>query len=117
MAMDRNSLVFYIVVGIGLLFLIPVVESVDQSLVPIASFLVIGYWGGMGFCFFLYLLKKLCAEYQVGFMLYNLWLFLSLMCVAVGILAIIDDGVDQARWGVLLIFYGSIVGYYNRKEL
>ncbi len=115
--MDRNSPVFYVVIGIGLLFLMPAVESVDRSLGRIASFLVIGYWGGMGLCFFLFLLRKLIAEYKVGFMLYNLWLFLSLMCVAVGILAIVDDGMDQARWAVVLIFYGSIVGFYNRKEL
>ena len=115
--MDRNSLVCYVLVGIGLLFLMPVAESVDQSLGRIASFLVIGYWGGMGLCFFLVLLKELIAEYEVGFMLYHLWLFISLMCVAVGILAIVDNGIHQARWAVLLIFYGSIVGYYNRKEL
>lgn len=115
--MDRKTLVFYVVVGVGLLFSLPVVESVEPGLGRIATFLVVGYWGGMGICFFLFLLKKLIAEYRVGFMLYHLWLFLSLMCVAVGILAILDDGLYQVPWAAALIFYGGAVGYLNRKEL
>lgn len=113
--MDKNILFFYLVVGFGLLFLAPAAESIGLG--PIATFLVIGYWGGMGLCFLLFILKNIFAEYEVGTLLYNLWLFLSLMSVAVGILAIVDDGADKARWGIWLILYGGAVGYLNRREL
>ncbi len=115
--MDKNNLLFYLAVGFGLLFLLPAADSVGENIGQIATILVIGYWGGMGLCFLLFLLKNLFAEFRFSMMLYNLWLFVSLMCVAVGILAIVDDGIDKARWAVGLILYGTTVGYFNRKEL
>jgi len=115
--MDKNNLLFYLVVGFGLLFLIPVAESVGENLGRIATILVIGYWGTMGLSFFLFILKNLFAEYKVNTLLYNLWLFLSLISVAIGILAIVDDGINGARWAIFLIIYGGTVGYLKRKEL
>ena len=115
--MDKNNLLFYLVVGFGILFLIPVADSVGENLGRIATILVIGYWGTMGLSFFLFILKNLFAEYKVNTLLYNLWLFLSLISVAIGILAIVDDGINEARWAVCLIVYGGTVGYLKRKEL
>lgn len=115
--MDKSNMIFFLVVGFGLLFMVPVAESVGENLGRIASFLVIGYWGTIGLSFFIFLLKNLFADYKVNTLLYNLWLFLSLMCVAIGILAIVDEGVDKARWAIFLILYGGTVGYLNRKEL
>lgn len=115
--MDKNDLFFYLMVGFGLLFLVPAAETVGDNLGKISTFLVIGYWGWMGLCFLLFLLKNLFLEYRIGRLLYNLWLFTSLMCVAVGILAIVDDGIGKSRWAICLIAYGGAVGYLNRKEL
>lgn len=116
-AMGKNNLFFYLVIGFGLLFVIPAVESVNSNLGPIVTFLVIGYWCWMGLGFLIFLLKNLFAEYELSTLLYNLWLFLSLMCVAVGILALVADGPDKANWAIWMIFYGTTVGYINRKEL
>jgi hypothetical protein len=116
-AMDKNNLIFYLVVGFGIFFLVPVAESVGENLGRIATILVIGYWGTMALSFFLFLLKNLFADYQVNTLLYNLWLFLSLISVAIGILAIVDDGIHGARWAICLIVYGGTVGYLKRKEL
>lgn len=115
--MDKNYIIFYLAIGFGLLFLIPAAESVGDGLGQLATFLVIGYWGLMGFCFLLFILKNMFAEYGFGNMLYNLWFFLSIMCVAVGALAIVDDGIDKAPWAVLLILYGGTIGYLKRNEL
>lgn len=115
--MDKNNLIFFLALGLGLLLLIPAAESVGQNLVSIATFLVIGYWGIMGFGLLIFAYRNLFSEYGATNMFYNLWLFLSLMCVAVGILAIIDDGADKVPWAVGLIIYGTTVGYLKRKEL
>lgn len=115
--MDRRIPALYLIIGLGLFFLLPAAESVDHSLGRIATFLVIGYWAMLGLLFLSLVLKNFFAAFGIRSLLYNLWLFLSLMCVAVGILAIVDEGVDQARWAVWLILYGGTVGYFNRKEL
>lgn len=115
--MDQNNLIFYLAIGFGLIFMLPVAESAGENLNYVATFLVLGYWGTMGLGFFLFLLKKFVEQYRVSSLLYNLWLFISLMCVAVGVLAIVDDGIDQAKWAVGLILYGGTVGYFNRSEL
>ena len=80
-------------------------------------FLVVGYWVMLGFLFLAILVKNFFSEFGIGHLIYNLWLFASLMCVAIGILAIIDDGAEKARWALWLILYGGTVGYFNRKEL
>ena len=115
--MDKQIPALYLILGLGLLFLIPTAESVSQNLGIIATILVVGYWTMLGLLFMIFLFKRFFSEFDFRSMLYNIWLFLSLMCVAVGILAIVDDGADKARWAVWLIFYGSTVGFLNRKEL
>jgi len=115
--MESKSLMMYLAVGLGLFFLLPTVEAVEPELAQVATFLVLGYWGLMGIYFLIFAMTSIFAEFGFSTMLYNLWLFCSLMCVAVGVLAIIADGVYQARWGVLLIIYGGTIGYLNRKEL
>lgn len=115
--MEKRNHIFYLAVGFGLLFLLPVAESVDKSLGQVATFLVIGYWAMLGFAFLLFVLKNLFAGYGINTLLYNIWLCVSLMSVAVGVLAIVDNGIEQARWAVVLILYGSTVGFLNRKEL
>jgi hypothetical protein len=114
---NKHIPTLYLILGLGLLFLIPTAESVSQNLGIIATVLVVGYWAMLGFLFIILLLKKFFAEFDLRSMLYNLWLFLSLMCVAVGTLAILDDGTDKAQWAVWLIFYGGTVGFLKRKEL
>lgn len=115
--MDRNNLIFFIVLGFGLLFLEPVAASVNENLGQAATFLILMYWGGLGLGALIFLLKNLFTGYGINNMLYNLWLFLSLMCVAVGILAIIDDGPEKAQWAVWMVLYGTSVGYIKRNEL
>ncbi len=115
--MDKQIPALYLILGLALLFLIPTAESVSENLGIIATILVVGYWIMLGILFMILLLKSFFSQFDLRSMLYNLWLFLSLMCVAVGILAIIDDGAEKARWAVWLIFYGGTVGYLNRKEL
>lgn len=115
--MDRNNLIFFLVLGFGLLFLEPIAASVSDNFTRLATFLILVYWGGLGLCALIFLLKNIFAEYGVNNLLYNLWLFLSLMCVAVGILAIVDNGAEKTQWAVWMVFYGSTVGYIKRKEL
>jgi hypothetical protein len=115
--MDKPIPALYLVLGFGLLFLIPVAESITENLGQIATFLVVGYWLMLAFFFLTILIKNFFSQFSIRNLLYNLWLFASLMCVAVGILAIIDDGADKARWAVWLILYGGTVGYFNRAEL
>lgn len=115
--MDKRVPVLYVLLGLGLLFLIPAAESVGRTLGHIATFLVIGYWAMLALCFVIPLVKNFFAEFGLRSLLFNLWLFLSLMCVAVGVLAIVDDGMAQARWAAWLIVYGLTVAYFNRKEL
>lgn len=115
--MDKKIPGLYLIIGIGLLFLIPVAESVTENLGLIATFLVIGYWIMLGVLFFTILVKNFFSEFSIRNLLYNIWLFASLMCVAIGILAIVDDGADKAHWALLLILYGGTVGYFNRSEL
>lgn len=115
--MDRNNLIFFLMLGFGVLFLEPIAASVSPNLAQVATFLIIIYWGSIGLCAFMFLFKKFSADYGINNLLYNLWLFLSLMCVAVGVLAIIDDGAEKAQWAVWMILYGTTVGYLKRKEL
>lgn len=115
--MDKRIPALYLILGLGLLFLIPVAESVTQNLGKIATFLVVGYWIMLGFFFLTILVKNFFSQFGIRNLIYNLWLFVSLMCVAVGILAIVDDGADKARWAVWLILYGGTVAYFNREEL
>lgn len=115
--MDKNIPLFYLTIGLGLLFLPQLAESVDPNLGMVANFLVIGYWSMAVIYALIVLFKNIFSTEGFFLLLYNLWLFLSLMCVAIGALAIVDDGIDQARWAVWLIFYGLTVGFFKRNEL
>lgn len=115
--MEKNTYVMYLAIGFGLLCLLPLTDSLDKGMEIFATVLVLGYWAALGFSFLLYLLKNIFAECGVGVFFYNLWLFLSLMGVAVGVLAIIDDGIYKVPWAACLIFYGVAVGFLNRNEL
>lgn len=115
--MDSKSLIMYLAVGLGLIFLLPAADSIGPGLAMLVKFLVVGYWAFMGICFVIYVSSNLFADFAFGTMMYNLWLFCSLMCVAIGVLAIVDVGLDQANWALWLIIYGGSVGYLKRKEL
>lgn len=115
--MEKNTLMYYCIIGLGLILLLPAADAAGENLQWIATFLVFGYWSLLAFCIGITLCKNLFTTYGAKEMLYNLWLFLSLACVAVGVLAIVDDGLDKSRWALWLIVYGTTVGYFNRKEL
>lgn len=115
--MKNNSHLYYLSVGIGLIALLPVAESAGLGVERLAVFLVAGYWVLLGVYFSIVFAQRLFTEFEAGLMIYNIWLFLSLMAVAVGVLAILDVGVEGARWGVGLVVYGSVVGYLNRHRL
>ncbi len=115
--MSRYDHLYFMVIGVALLFLIPFAESVDKNLGMVATVLVAGYWGGLALYFLAFALKRMFAGFGITTMLFNIWLFLSLMCVAIGVLAIIDNGLEPNRWAVALIIYGFTVGFLNRKDL
>lgn len=115
--MEKNILMYYCIIGLGLIFLLPAADAAGGKLEWVASFLVFGYWSLLAIYMGITLCQNLFETYGAKEMLYNLWLFLSLACVAVGILAIVDDGLGKSSWALWLIVYGTAVGYYNRKEL
>lgn len=115
--MEKGAVFFYLVVGFGLLFFLPFAESLDKGLYQIATVLILGYWGMIGLCFLALLVTKFIDEYDFGNLLYNIWFFASLMCVAIGILAIVDDGAEKSTWAICLILYGGTVGFLKRAEL
>lgn len=107
----------YLIIGFGLLFLLPAAESVSTNLGHVATFLIFGYWGLLAVYGLIIIVKNFFKVFGFGHLLYQLWLFVSLMCVAVGVLAILDEGAANVPWAVLMILYGSSVGYLNRSEL
>ena len=115
--MERGALLFYLAIGFGLLFLLPLADTLDKNLQIVAAVLVAGYWGLLGLFFLILLFKSFFAEYVLGALLYNIWLFVSLMCVAVGVLALLDSGVENAAWAIWLVLYGTLVGILKRNEL
>lgn len=115
--MERKNLAMYVIIGFGLFFLLTAIEFFEPSLAGMAKFLVFGYWGTMAAAALISIFSNLFVDFSITHMLYNLWLFCSLMCVAVGILAIVDDWPHKAGWAVWVIIYGTTVGFIKRKEL
>ncbi len=107
----------HLIIGFGLLFLVPVAQRIDYDLGEISKFLAVGYWGIVALGFFIILIKDSFAECGIKRCLFNLWLFLSLLSGAVGLYAIIMVGLDDAPWAIGFVLYGSLVGYIYRNKL
>ena len=107
----------HLILGFGLLFLVPIAKRIDYDFGEISKFLAIGYWGLITLGFFIILMKDSLSEYGLKRCLFNLWLFLSLLSGGVGLYVIIMDGLDDAPWAILFVIYGSLVGYIYRSKL
>jgi hypothetical protein len=115
--MKKNDWILFLAMGIALLFLEPVTALIDSNLGQAAQCLVMLYWSGLGICWLFFACRNLFADCSPTGLLYNLWLFSSLMSIAVGILAVIDEGPEKTEWALWLILYGTTVVYLKRKEL
>ena len=107
----------HLIIGFGLLFLVPIAQRIDYDFGEISKYLAVGYWGIVTFGFFIILIKDLLAEHGVKRCLFNLWLFLSLLSGVVGLYVIIMVGLDDAPWAIAFVIYGSLVGYIYRSKL
>ena len=107
----------HLIIGFGLLFLVPIAQRIDDDFGEISKYLAIGYWGIVALEFFIILTKNSLAEFGFKKCLFNLWLLLSILLGCVGLYAIIMNGLDDAPWAVWLVMYGTLVCYVNRSNL
>lgn len=114
--MDPKNFVMFLIIGFGLLFLLPSAQALEPGLSIIAHLLVVGYWGTLGCFFAVFVFNNLFSHFSFSHMVYNIWFFCSFICIAVGLLALIDDWPHKRGWAVWVIIYGGIVCYCKREE-
>lgn len=115
--MKKNIEGIHLIIGFGLIFLVPIAQRIDNNLWNISKFLTVGYWGIVTLGFLIIMIKKLLKEYGFKKCLFNLWLLLSMLAGVVGLYGIVMNGLDDAPWAGWLVIYAALIGYINRSKL
>jgi len=107
----------HLIIGFGVLFLVPIAQKVDSDFFEISKYLAIGYWGIVGFYFLFTQAKDYIAEEGAKKLIFNLWLYSSLLIGGAGLYITIRYGLDDAPFAIYLVIYGAVIGYIFRAKL
>ncbi len=114
----KNKIInIHLIIGFGLLLLVPIAQRIHHDFGDISKALAVGYWGLVALVFFVFLIKDSLVEYGLKECFFNLWLYLSVLSGVVGLYGIIMAGLDDVPWAMWLVVYGGLVGFIFRRKL
>jgi len=107
----------HLIIGFGLLFLMPIAAKIDDNFYELSKYAVVGYWGIVALIFLISLIIDLIKEYGLRRCIYKSWVYVSVLSGVFGLYGIIAYGLDDMPWAILLVIYAAAIGYMNRSEL